>query len=102
MAGERLSEALRTKYGALLLERMSLRGVPHHWIERAILTLNFEHREATTYTPIAPPGEPFLIQLRVQSIFAKTLLVEREGYCWPHSPSHESRRACFRLANEQT
>jgi hypothetical protein len=98
-AGDSLCEALRTKYSAFLLERMSRRGIPHHWIESANLTIHFEHHTATAYGAISP-GRPFLIQLRVKTTFAKSLMLERVGYCWPHNPSHETRSNRYRPSNE--
>jgi hypothetical protein len=98
-AGNILCETLGTKYGAFLLERMSRRGIPHHWVESANLTIQFEHHAAATYGPISS-GRPFLIQLRVNTTFAKSLVLERVGYCWPHNPNHETRSTRYRPANE--
>jgi len=94
-----LCEALGTKYGAFLLERMSRRGIPHHWIESANLVIHFEHHTGTASGAISP-GRPFLIQLRVKTTFAKILVLERAGYCWPHNPSHETRSTRYPPSNE--
>ena len=98
-AGDSLCEALRGKYGAFLSERMSRRGIPHHWIESANLTIHFEHQPATACGPVSP-GRPFLVELLLTTTFAKSLALERVGYCWPHNPSHETRSTRYRSSHE--